>query len=632
VTEHREELAKQMDNIGQRHEILKRDLSQQNHAMVLLVHIDRWEREAIARIQNNARIARADLKRLMEESTNRLLNLMNKLSNEFRLSQENEEYMEDDLERWTKQLEEFQKELERLSAIELSEDATSFLRLVKIKSPEERQINKSNSDSRIVHDFTEASRESLILDIDVHSTIEHSLFSSQSAVYPCVSFGFGQSVGFRIDSLFEYLKYLQPMDKHGPMSSRCRPEMDQMERFLSQTFGFKNISEKYILPDVRSFQLDRPPHSMDPETVIYFPSGYTNSFAMTVEEIIKWQRSYVVYADKNIKSMNKEFLYRALQGQIEDGEVAFRMKFVVRISTCPILMDFDTKVISRKLDEDWPNRIKLVSTTGINFAGRKHDIGDILYYISNWKNVFDIDPKTGLPLLYNGKDFYRKVNGPQAKLYEERVRGSLIRMARLRLRACDEEGVQIVVETGIGLGLAAGNNLGIDGKVRALSAEAIRTVLQQHGPSYKNIRAIVFALPMFNKTRLNQPIRNPFEDFVDEFRKSQYNGPIPVLIADQDMHRLTVAIARYGFTVSELTPADSHSVFGGYWQKDGSNVEEKVALTTLGLLVQHHLSNLEILNLNKYHFLEINGRQIVDWLTIISQDNGKMIANTCFNQ
>ena len=43
----------------------------------------------------------------------------------------------------------------------------------------------------------------------------------------------------------------------------------------------------------------------------------------------------------------------------------------------------------------WPDNIKLVSVTGIDFAGRIHDVGDIRYYISNWRDVFDIDPKSG---------------------------------------------------------------------------------------------------------------------------------------------------------------------------------------------------------------------------------------------
>jgi hypothetical protein len=420
------------------------------------------------------------------------------------------------------------------------------------------------------------------------------------------------------------------MDKKGPMSGRCDPETTQMEHFLSQTFDFKNIRGEYIVEGVKSFQVDKPLQSMLPDTVIHFPSNSDNSFTMTVQEIIDWQRSYKVYADKDVKGMTNEFLCRALQGHSGDGEEAFRMKFVVRISTCPILMEFDAKIISRNLNEDWPHRIKLVSVTGIDFAGRKHDVGDILYYISNWKEVFEIDSSSGFPLVYNGRDFYPKSRGPQAKLSELRVRESLMRMARLRLQACDEEGVEIVVETGIGLGVFSGTHIGIDAQVRALSAQAIRTVLKEDGSSYKSIRAVVFALPVFSKTESRQHVPDTFDHFVHEFHKSKYDGPIPVLIADQDMHRLTVAIARRGFTVSELNPADSHGVFGEYWQNRGPAVEEKLALTTVGLLVQHHLINTNVLDPNNYHLLAVNGAQALDWrATISADDNDERHATAC---
>ena len=204
-------------------------------------------------------------------------------------------------------------------------------------------------------------------------------------------------------------------------------------------------------------------------------------------------------------------------------------------------------------------------------------------------------------------------------------------MARLRLQACDEEGVQIVVETG--LGVSAGGDIGIDGRIHAFSAEALRTVLQQYGSLYKNIRAIVCALPIPGKSQSNQQMHSAFDDFVNEFQKSKYNGPIPVLIADQDVHQLTVDIARYGLIVSQLCPTNSYSIFGGYWQQGEAHLEEKIALTTLGLLVQHHLSNPEILNPTKYHFFETSGRQIVDWLTIVSSNNtAKLIANNSLHQ
>jgi hypothetical protein len=176
-------------------------------------------------------------------------------------------------------------------------------------------------------------------------------------------------------------------------------------------------------------------------------------------------------------------------------------------------------------------------------------------------------------------------------------------MARLRLRACDLEEVQIVVETGIGLGVFAGKYIGIDEKVRALSASAIRTVLEQDGELYRNIRGIVFALPVFDTDHPNDQRQNNYHAFAQEFSKRKYQGRIPVLIADQDMHRLTVAIACKGFIVSELNPADSHGVFGEYWQNRGPAVEEKLALTTLGLLVQHHLINRYVLDPSHYDLI-----------------------------
>ena len=241
--------------------------------------------------------------------------------------------------------------------------------------------------------------------------------------------------------------------------------------------------------------------------------------------------------------------------------------------------------------------------TGVDFAGRKHDVNDILTYVLNWKDVYEIDRRTSLPLVYNGRDFHRKVNGPRGTLDGQRLLDHLIRMARIRLRACDEEGVKIVVETGIGLGVFAGKHIGIDEQVRALSARAIRTVLEKDGSSYKSIRGVVFALPIFGDDRPSTRIQDTSQSFVHEFEEPKYDGPIPVMIADQDMHRLTVAIARDGLIVSELNPADSHGVFGEYWQNRGPAVEEKLALTTVGLLVQHHLINPCVCDRSHYNLI-----------------------------
>ena len=433
----------------------------------------------------------------------------------------------------------------------------------------------------------------------VHASAPKTAASEKPAV-----FGMNTNADKKLRDLFHELTRLPPMDKRGPMSGHCDPETTQMERFLSREFGFENIPHQYIVDGVKSFRLNNNPDTLDPKKVIEFPKPSNSSFKMQVGEILRWQSSYAVYADRRISGMDAKFLCRALQGLSTDGEEAFRMKFVVRISTSPILMEFDARVIKRELHEDWPHLIKLVSVTGIDFAGRKHDVNDILYYIANWKDIYGIDSRSGIPHPYNGRDFVCQPTFPAPKLHLQLIIGDLMRMARLRLLACDNEGVQVVVETGIGLGVFAGRSIGIDATIRSLSATAVKTVLEEDGSTYKNIRAVVFALPIFGFDRNNQPVRDTYHDFCDEF-ETQYKGPIPVLIADQDMHRLTVAIARQGFRVSQLNPADSHGVFGEYWQNRGPAVEEKLALTTLGLLVQHHLINPEVVNLKKYHLMDI---------------------------
>ncbi|CAF4184924.1 unnamed protein product [Rotaria sp. Silwood2] len=421
--------------------------------------------------------------------------------------------------------------------------------------------------------------------------------------YASEIFGVDRSTSEELRTLLKYLRrQLPPMDKQGPMSGKCIPETDQMEDFLKRNFGFYNNGQ-YIVSGVRAFELRKPLSKMESNARIYFPHEHRGSFTMTVSEIRRWQNSFAVYADKSISGTDKVFLYKALQGKSKDGDEAFRMKFVVRISDCPILMKFDAKILPRSLDEYWPNNIKLVSVTGIDFAGRQHDAKDITTYITNWEKVFELDRTTGMPAVFHGRDFRPLKRHPPVVLDEQRLVNDLICMVRTRLRACDIEGVQIVVETGIGLGVFAGKHIGIDGQVRMLSAYAVRYVLQNEWSVYKNIRAIVFALPIFSRTLDGHQLPDTYHDFVNEFRESKYRGPIPVLIADQDMHELTVAIALQGFRVSQLNPADSHGVFGEYWQNHGPAVEEKLALTTVGLLVQHHLINPSVLDHSKYHFI-----------------------------
>jgi hypothetical protein len=94
-----------MDNIGQQHDILKRDIDEQHINETLLSQIDRWGKESIKKIR----------------------------SNKLRSNRENNDYTESDLDQWINQLKHLQKKLKKPSTIEIVEDNLSSFYLIKIK-------------------------------------------------------------------------------------------------------------------------------------------------------------------------------------------------------------------------------------------------------------------------------------------------------------------------------------------------------------------------------------------------------------------------------------------------------------------------------------------------------------------
>ena len=619
-------------DIEKRHDKLKQNIGQAHVEKSLLTQVSLWEKDSIGKIQTAAKKIRTEIQHYIKESNNQINSSLNKIATEIRAKKRTTKYTESDIERLNSLLEACGEQWKRQTELNLLKSDLSLAQLIKIGQPAavEPELPRSVTFQQILTSPPRA-RFSLPPEIDFiadrkareaepdtppsKSTsaskkkerpsqvapISHSNHDPYSSIY----FNVDASIDKYIQQLFDRLGSMAAMDKNGPMSGDCDKETTQMETFLSHNFQFKNLNGEYIVHGVQSFRLGKPPHSITPNMMIKFPVNGRVPFEMTIQEIVDWQRSYVVYADQDALGMTKNFLRSALQGLSKSGDEAFRMKFVVRISKCPVLMEFNARIIPRDLKHDWPHRIKLVSVTGVDFAGRIHDINDITNYVANWVDIYELDPRTAMPLVYNGRDFRVKPRAPPGRLHEKTLLRDLMCMARLRLFACDREKVEVVVETGIGLGVFAGKSIGVDTRVRQISALAMRKVLEEDGASFENIRAVVFALPVFDSEAPDGRRNDAFQAFADEFEKKKYEGCVPVLVADQDMHRLTVAIAMAGYRVSELNPADSHGVFGEYWQNRGPAVEEKLALTTVGLLVQHHLINPHVLDMDRYHLVSV---------------------------
>jgi hypothetical protein len=145
--EHRQELATQMDQIGQQHDLLRRDLSKEIPDHPLLARINTWEQESITKIQVAAEVARADLRQILDRTKTELKTMVDKLTSEFQSSQELDDYTEIDLEKWMKKLKELRATLETpVNGSILSDNfSQASIRLIKINTRSHPSIRISSS-------------------------------------------------------------------------------------------------------------------------------------------------------------------------------------------------------------------------------------------------------------------------------------------------------------------------------------------------------------------------------------------------------------------------------------------------------------------------------------------------------
>ncbi|CAF3093040.1 unnamed protein product [Rotaria sp. Silwood2] len=139
--EHRHELTAKMDDIGQEHDLLRRDLLQENNVQSLLSHIDDWEKKSIKNIQEAAEKARADVRELIEHSKQQLYPTLRQVAEQLQLRRESDDYTEIDLEHWVEKLKEIRKLLEEYSSIEISENVPtqSLVGRIQVKQPKTKQ-------------------------------------------------------------------------------------------------------------------------------------------------------------------------------------------------------------------------------------------------------------------------------------------------------------------------------------------------------------------------------------------------------------------------------------------------------------------------------------------------------------
>lgn len=137
VGEHRQELAVELDGIMQKHDSLRQELEQSSaEENPLLIKINQWEKEAIAKVQAAAETARKNLQELLCQSKERLSKASLTIKAELLTSSEADDYSEKDLNRWKEQLEALKKEIASPSTAKVVTDKNAVIHLMKLTTDE----------------------------------------------------------------------------------------------------------------------------------------------------------------------------------------------------------------------------------------------------------------------------------------------------------------------------------------------------------------------------------------------------------------------------------------------------------------------------------------------------------------
>lgn len=130
MTDHRQELSQQLDEIENIRDLFRQSLTEQiskpqKHA--LLRQIDQWEQESINKIRETAQETRQLLMQHTTKYFNEMEVKLDKLTRQLRESRQENDFIETDLRQWKQQLKSLEDELQRPSTITVRHDSAPLV-------------------------------------------------------------------------------------------------------------------------------------------------------------------------------------------------------------------------------------------------------------------------------------------------------------------------------------------------------------------------------------------------------------------------------------------------------------------------------------------------------------------------
>ncbi len=156
--EHRQELALEIDNLGEEHDLLQHDLIQIDDAHDLLSYVDDWEQTSMMKIQATAEQARRDIRQYLNDNKEQMKRSLNQVTDELKSVRQSDDYTEIELKKWLIQMKEIRMMLDKPSTIHVTDNTNpqSIIHLIQVKQND--TTDKTARSSEITEDVIRQSR------------------------------------------------------------------------------------------------------------------------------------------------------------------------------------------------------------------------------------------------------------------------------------------------------------------------------------------------------------------------------------------------------------------------------------------------------------------------------------------
>jgi chromosome segregation ATPase len=135
LTEHRQELKKQLEEIEGHRDLFLQTTDSQKHSVIK--EIDQWEHESIEKIKQTAEEIRQIVSININENMDPTKDRLNKLTDQLKQSREQDEIIETDLQKWKEELQQIREQLNRPSNIIIQQSSIPLINKIQVEFPGE---------------------------------------------------------------------------------------------------------------------------------------------------------------------------------------------------------------------------------------------------------------------------------------------------------------------------------------------------------------------------------------------------------------------------------------------------------------------------------------------------------------